>query len=79
MQANPEKSRAISLGKRGHDGCEDFTVRGITIKCGDSVKLLGVTFDYLQNFNLHISHVLTNNNNMTLSSFFFFDISLSFF
>ena len=32
MQANPEKFQAILLGKRGHAGCEDFTVRGNTIK-----------------------------------------------
>ena len=57
MQANPKKLQAILLGKRGHDGCEDFTVRGITIKCKDSVKLLGVTFDYLLNFNLHVSNI----------------------
>ena len=54
MQANPEKFQAILLGKRGHDGCEDFPVRGITIKCEDSVKLY---FDYLLNFNLHVSNI----------------------
>ena len=57
MQANPEKFHAILLGKRGHAGCEDFTVRGNTIKCEDSVKLLGVTFDYLLNFNSHVSNI----------------------
>ena len=57
MHANPEKFQAILLGKRDRDGCEDFTVHGITIKCEDSAKLLGVTFDYLLNFNLHVSNI----------------------
>ena len=57
MHANPEKFQAILLGKRDRDGCEVFTVHGITIKCEDSAKLLGVTFDYLLNFNLHVSNI----------------------
>ena len=57
LQANPEKFQAILLGKRGHDGYEDFTVCGITIICEDSVKLPGVTFYYLLNFNLIVSNI----------------------
>lgn len=56
MQANLKKFQAILLGKRDHDGCEGFVVRGVTMKCEDSVKLLGDTFDFLLNFNSHVSN-----------------------
>ena len=42
MQANPGKFQAIVLGKRGHGDCESFTIHDNTVKCEDSVKLLGV-------------------------------------
>ena len=57
MQANPGKFQAIVLGKRGHDDCESFTIHDNTVKCEHSVKLLGVTIDYMLNFDLHISDI----------------------
>ena len=57
MQANPGKFQAIVLGKRGHGDCESFTIHDNTVKCEDSVKLLGVTIDYMLNFDLHISDI----------------------
>ena len=43
MQANPRKFQAIVLGKIGHGDCESFTIHDNTVKCEDSVKLLGVS------------------------------------
>ena len=53
MQANPGKFQAIALGKRGQGDCESFTIHDNTVKCEDSAKLLGVTIDYMFNFDLH--------------------------
>ena len=47
----------IGLGKRGHGDCESFTIQNHNVKCEDSVKLLGVTIDYMLNFDLHISDI----------------------
>ena len=57
MQANPGKFQAIVLGKRGHGDCESFTAHDNTVKCEDSVKLLGVAIDHILNFDLHISDI----------------------
>ena len=57
MQANPGKFQAIVLGKRGYGDCKSFTIHDNTVKCEDSVKLLGVTIDYMLNFDLHISDI----------------------
>ena len=57
MQANPGKFQAVVLGKRWHSDCESFTVHDKTVKCEDSVKLLGVTIDYMLHFDLHISDI----------------------
>ena len=57
MQANPEKIQAFFLGKIGHGVCESFTVRNHNVKCEDSVTLLGITIDYMLNFDLHISDI----------------------
>ena len=57
MQANPGKFQAIVLGKRGHGDCKSFTIHDNTVKCEDSVKLIGVTIDYMLNFDLHISDI----------------------
>ena len=57
MQANPGKFQAFFLGKRGHGDCESFTIQNHNVKCEDSVKLLGVTIDYMLNFDLHISDI----------------------
>ena len=57
MQANPGKFQAIVLGKRGHGDCESFTIQGTTVKCEDSVKLLGLTIVNMLNFELHVSNI----------------------
>ena len=57
MQANPGKFQTIVLSKRGCGYCESFTIHDNTVKCEDSVKLLGVTIDYMLNFDLHISDI----------------------
>ena len=57
MQVNPGKFQAIVSVKRGQDDCGSFTIQDNTVKCEDSVKLLGVTIDYMLNFDLHISDI----------------------
>ena len=47
MQANPDEFQAIMLGKSGFENCKSLLLNGTEIKCEDSVKLLGVTIDYL--------------------------------
>lgn len=51
MQANPDKFQAIMLGKSGFENCKSLVYR----RSEDSVILLGVTFDYMLNFDQHIS------------------------
>ena len=57
MQANPDKFQAIMLGKSGFENCKSLFLNGTEIKCEDSVKLLGVTIDFLLNFDLHVSNI----------------------
>ena len=57
MQANPDKFQAIMLGKSGFENGKSLNIGGTEIKCEDSVKLLGVTFDYMQNFDQHVRSV----------------------
>ena len=57
MQANPDKFQAILLGKSGFENCKSLFLNGTEIKCEDSVKLLGVTIDFLLNFDLHVSNI----------------------
>ena len=57
MQANPDKFQTIMLGKNGHDNCTSLIICGSEIKCEDSVKLLGVTIDFMLNFETHISNI----------------------
>ena len=54
MQANPEKFNAMVLERRAYDGCKSFRVTDTDISCEVSMILLGVTVDYLLNFDLHI-------------------------
>ena len=54
MQANPDKFQAI---KSGFENCKSLFLNGTKIKCENSVKLLGVTIDYLLNFDLHVSDI----------------------
>ena len=57
MQTNQDKFQAIMLGLQGFLNCKSLNLNGLEIKCEDSVKLLGVTFDYTRmlNFDIHIS------------------------
>ena len=57
MQVNPDKFLAIMLGKSGFENCKSLFLNSTEIKCEDSVKLLGVTIDYLLNFDLHVSNI----------------------
>ena len=57
MQANPDKFQAIMLGMLGFENCKSLNLNGTEIKCEESVKLLGVTFDYMLNFDIHISNI----------------------
>ena len=57
MQANLDKSQAIMLGLQRFLNCMSLNLNGLEIKCEDSVKLLGVTFDYVLNFDIHISNI----------------------
>ena len=36
---------------------ESFTIQATTAKCEDSVKLLGVTINYMLDFELHVSNI----------------------
>ena len=57
MQANRDKFQAIMLGVDGHGNCTSLFIGGSEIKCEDSVKLLGVTFDFMLNFETHVSDI----------------------
>ena len=57
MQANPDKFQAIMLGLLGFENCKSLNLNGTEIKCEESVKFLGVTFDYMLNFDIHISNI----------------------
>ena len=45
------------LGLQGFLNCKSLNLNGLEIKCEDSVKLLGVTFDYMLNFDFHVSNI----------------------
>ena len=57
MQANPDKFQAIMLGKLDFENCKSLNICGSTIQCEGTVKLLGVTFDYMLNFEAHIANI----------------------
>ena len=59
MQANPDKFQAIMLGKSGLGNCKSLFLNGTETKCENYVKLLGVTIDYLLNFDLHVPSICT--------------------
>jgi hypothetical protein len=56
MQVNPDKFQAIAVGKKTRDENISFNLNG-NIKYDDEVKILGVTFDFMLNFNYHISNI----------------------
>ena len=47
----------MMLGILGFENCKSLLLDGTEIKCEDSVKLLGVTFDYMLNFDKHSSNI----------------------
>ena len=54
MEANPGKFQALAVGKKTQNRKPTFSIKGADIECTDEVKLLGVTIDYLMNFDTHI-------------------------
>ena len=46
VQVNPDKL----LGLKRYENCKSRNTCGTEITCNDSVKLIGVTFDYMLNF-----------------------------
>ena len=56
MQANADKIQVMMLGKIAFEKCKSLIIGGTEIKCEASVTLLGVTIDYLMNFDTHISN-----------------------
>ncbi len=57
MKATPEKFQAIAFGRKTHNLQISFNLDGVNIKCDEEVKLLGVTFDFMLNFNTHIANI----------------------
>ena len=57
MQASPDKFQATVLGKLGFENCKSLNICGSTIQCEETVKLLGITFDYMLNFEAHIANI----------------------
>ena len=55
MQVNPYKFQAKMLGSKGYENCKNC--KGLNL-CGNEINCenLCVTFDYLLNFDLHISN-----------------------
>ena len=45
--------QAMMLEMLGFENCKNLLLDGTEIKCKDSVKLLGVTVDYMLNFDKH--------------------------
>ena len=56
MQANPDKFQGIAFGKT-HSELKNFNINGNVIDCTDSVKLLGITFDWQLKFDKHIDDI----------------------
>ena len=57
MEANPGKFQSLAVGKKTHAKNPTFQIQGTDIPCSDEVKLLGVTIDYLLNYDTHISNL----------------------
>ena len=57
MQANPDIFQAIAIGKKTKDQSINFNLKGSTIPCDESVKRLGVTFDFKLKFDKQISSI----------------------
>lgn len=57
MQANPTKFQGIVFGKGGNEAKPTFQIKGEKVECTDSVKLLGVKFDEMLNFDEHVGDI----------------------
>ena len=58
MKANPDKFKAIAIGKKNPKNKNiSFNLNDNIIKCEDEIKLLGVTIDSELNFNTHIANI----------------------
>lgn len=57
MKANPDKFQAICIGKITHDHIDSFQIGQASIKCDDSVTLLGINIDYMLKFDEHVSEI----------------------
>ena len=57
MQANPDKFQSIAVGKKTHNVLTEFNIDNKTVKCDDSVKLLGIDIDYMLNFDQQIKNM----------------------
>ena len=57
MKANPDKFQAMLLRMLGFENSKSLLLDGTEIKCEESVKLLGVTFDCMLNFDKHTSNI----------------------
>ena len=57
MKANPDKFRAIAIGKKAKSLNLTFDLEGTVLECEKKVKLLGVTIDFMLDCNIHITNM----------------------
>ena len=57
MKANPDKFQAIAIGKKANSLNLTFDLGGTVLECEKEVKLLGVTIDFMLDFNIHITNM----------------------
>ena len=57
MKANPDKFQAIAIGKKANSLNLTFDLGGTVLECEKKVKLLGVTIDFMLDFNFHITNM----------------------
>ena len=55
MKANPNKFQAIC--KIEYDNIKSFQIDNVNTKCEHNVTLLGVSIDFLLNFDSHVSDI----------------------
>ena len=56
MEANQDKFPAMMLGLKSYDNCKCQRYVALKLNAKTQVKLLGDTFDYMLNFDLHIAN-----------------------
>ena len=57
MQANPDKFKAIAVGKRTYGKNLTLKMFDAEIKCDEVFKLLGIDINYQSKFDFHISNL----------------------